>query len=52
MVATRGGGVIEFEDMAPLTFATGESVVVPASLPIIHAASAMGAGISMLLCTG
>lgn len=33
LVATRGGGVIECEDMAPLTFATGESVVIPASLP-------------------
>jgi mannose-6-phosphate isomerase len=33
MVATRGTGVIEFEDMAPQTFSTGESVVVPASVP-------------------
>jgi len=33
MVATRGCGVIEFEDMEPLTFAAGESVVIPASLP-------------------
>lgn len=32
MVATRGGGVIEFEGMAPLMFAAGESVVVPASV--------------------
>ena len=32
MVATRGYGVIEFEGLPPLTFAAGESVVVPASV--------------------
>lgn len=33
LVATRGGGVIECKGMEPLTFAAGESVVIPASLP-------------------
>jgi hypothetical protein len=32
MVATRGCGTIEFEGMTPLTFASGESVVIPASV--------------------
>ncbi len=33
MVATHGYGVIELDGMEPLTFAAGESVVIPATLP-------------------
>ncbi len=33
MVATHGCGVIELDGMEPLTFAAGESVVIPATVP-------------------
>ncbi len=44
VVAVSGAGVVESPGMEPVSFATGDAVVVPASVGALHGASAVGAG--------
>ena len=44
IVAMNGSGILESAGMEPVSFARGEAVVVPAAVPRIQCASAMGVG--------
>ena len=44
VVAVNGAGIVESQGMEPISFATGDAVVVPACVERVHGAAAVGAG--------